>query len=277
MNYQTWNVEVPMRHPTHPIACYPPTFVNITGPHLLRIIVSLTLAAASLAAGQKVELHYLAPDAATAGKMRSALTLDAIPPQDTMEIYFFDTPSLTLLKDQHLILRLRKKGKTWTFTVKERPTHLPPEADGYPGTLEIDESISTGEKVPAYSVDCNPSMASVKAAIEEESIRPILSLPQQDFLKERLNKIPWAEVRCFPKIEARSWKLPDSANLTAEEWKYPGGEFLELSYKSTSKDPTTDQKKFTTYLTAHTLKPEAGGALKTPTALEALAKQLPKK
>ncbi|MEO8613913.1 MAG: hypothetical protein ABI600_02140, partial [Luteolibacter sp.] len=142
-----------------------------------------------------------------------------------------------------------------------------------PGTLETDEAIGTGVKVLSYSVDCNPSMASIKAAIEQHSIRGMLSLPQQDFLNERLTQIPWDQVHSFPKIEARRWKLPDSGNLTAEEWKYPGGETLELSYKATSKDPATAETKFTTFLTTHAIKPESGGAMKTTTALEALARQ----
>ncbi len=250
--------------------------MNTTGTRLLKVIASLTLVAASLATGQKIELHYLAPDTA-ASAIKVALALDATPPQDTMEIYFFDTPSLTLLKDQHLILRLRKKGETWTFTVKERPTTQPPESDRYPGALETDVAIGSGEKVPTYSIDCNPSMASVRAAIEQHSIREMLSLPQRDFLKERLDQIPWEAVRGFPKIEARRWKLPGSANLTAEEWKYPTGEILELSYKSTSKDPATDEKKFSTWLTTHALNPEQGRGLKTTLVFESLAKQLRQK
>lgn len=246
--------------------------MNTQGPRLLHLIASLTLAAASLAAGQQIELHYLAPDATTAGQLRNSFALDTTPSQDTMEIYFFDTSSLTLLKDRHLILRLRKKGETWTFTVKERPTNQPPEADGHPGTLETDEAISTGKKVLSYSVDCTPSMASVRSAIEQHSIRGMLSLPQQDFLKERIDQIPWAEVRTFPKISARRWKLSVSGNLNAEEWKYPGGEALEIS--SHSKATATAEAKFTTYLTAHAIKPETGGAMKTTTALEVLARQL---
>ena len=267
----------PLLHLTHFSACHSPPIVNTTGTRLLLHLISLSLAAASLAAGQKAELHYLTADSTTAGQLRNTLALDATPPQDTMEIYFFDTPSLTLLKDQHLILRLRKKGLTWTFTLKERPTTQPPEADGYPGSLETEVAIGSGEKCPSYSIDCNPSMASVRAAIDQHSIRGMLSLAQQDFLKERLDQIPWDKVRCFPEIVGRRWKLPESDKLTAEEWKYPGGEILELSYKATSKDPATDEKKFTAWLTAHALKPETGVAMKTPTALEALKTQLPPK
>lgn len=194
-----------------------------------------------------------------------------------MEIYFFDTPSLTLLKDQHLILRLRKKGETWTFTVKERPTTQTHESDGYPGTLETDVAIGSKEKVPTYSIECNPSMASVRAAIDQHSIRGMFSLPQRDFLKERLDQIPWEAVRSFPKIEARRWKLPESANLTAEEWTYPTGEVLELSCKAKTTDTAAAEKKFTTYLTDLKIDPKTGSGLKTTIVLETLARRLPPK
>lgn len=241
---------------------------------LLLLTTALASAAPSLLAQDTIEIKYLAPDAASVTRIKSSLSLDQTPPGELMEIHFFDSPSLALLKDQHLALRLRKKGKTWTFTLKERPTALTPDDIGLNGELETDESIGTLEKAVSYSIDSHPCAASIKAALEKDSIQCLLSLAQQDFLQKRARPIEWDQIRCLPQIEARRWTLPDFESLTVESWQYPGGEVLEISYKARSKDPATAEKKFTNWLTAHAINPKEGGGLKTNTVLETLSKQL---
>lgn len=248
--------------------------MNPTGKHLLLILLSPALAITPLSAQEKMEIKYLAPDAATVAQIKSSLALDQSTPKETMEIYFFDTPSLTLLKDQHLALRLRKKGKTWTFTVKERPTPLQPGEAGTNAKIETDESIAHLEKVRSCSIDSKPSTASIKAALKSDSIAGLLSLSQKDFFKKQLHQIAWDQVRCFPKIQSRRWTLPDSKTLDAESWQYPGGEVLEISYKSEAKDPAIAEKNFTTWLTAHSINSADGKGMKTSTVLETLTKQL---
>jgi len=249
--------------------------MNSVGRHLILLLAPLACATAPLLADEKVEIKYLAPDAASVSQIKTSLALDKTPPGAVMEIHFFDTPSLTLLKDQHLALRLRKKGDTWTFTVKERPTTRQPDEVGLGGELETDESIATLDKVRSYSIDSKPSAASIKAALEQDSVQSLLSLAQRSFLEKRPHPIPWEKVRCFPKIEARRWTLTDFDNLSAESWQYPGGEVLEISYKAKAKNAATAEKKFATWLTAHAIKPEKSGGMKTSTVLETLSKHLP--
>ena len=57
----------------------------------------------------KIEIKYLAPDDTILRQIKTDLKLDDIAPDEKMDIYFFDTPSLTLLNEQHLVLRLRRK------------------------------------------------------------------------------------------------------------------------------------------------------------------------
>jgi uncharacterized protein YjbK len=249
--------------------------MKLSGRRFLLLFAPLALATPSLFAQEKLEIKFLAVDAATIGSIKTSLALDKTTAGEPVEIHFFDTPSLTLLKEQKLTFQLRRKGKTWTFTIREALPGDQPRPEITTASIDTEESIATLEKLQFHSIDSNPSNASIKAALESDSIEGLLSLPQQDFLKRRSHQIPWDRLRSFPTIEARRWSLDDSKTLAADTWQYPGGELLEITYKTKPKDPTTAEKKFTTWLTDHAIKPKEGGSTKTTTVLEALTKQLP--
>src|SRR5258708_5359108 len=100
----------------------------------------LLLATRSLFAAEKIEIKFLAPNDALQ-QIKTGLHLEDSGNPEKMEIYFFDTPTLALLKDQHLILRLRKKKDAWEFTVKERPTKRQALDKGDPGELVAEKTV----------------------------------------------------------------------------------------------------------------------------------------
>ncbi len=244
---------------------------------LLLLLAPLASTTAALHAQDSLEIKYLAPNAATLGQLKTTLGLDPAAAKKSMEIYFFDTPTLTLHNTHHLILRLRKKGEIWTLTLKQRPAG--PEAHPLNEftKLETDESIGSGDKVISYSIDKSLNPTEAKALITSGKIQEMLSPAQRSQLKSSADQIPWDQVRCFPKIDAQQWSLTDPIKLDAELWTYPTGEVLELSCKAKTTDTAAAEKKFTTYLTDHQIDPKQGGPLKTTIVLEALAKQLPPK
>lgn len=139
--------------------------IHLIGKRILVLPAPLTFAIPALDAQEKLEIKYPAPAAPAVARIKATLALDQSTPREIMEIYFFDTPSLTLLKDQHLALRLRKKGEIWTFTVKERPTTLQPGEAGSKAIIETDESIAQLEKARSCSIDSKFSITTVKAAL----------------------------------------------------------------------------------------------------------------
>ncbi len=116
-----------------------------------------------------MEIKYLAPNAAIVQQIKTGLHLDDSGKPEKMEIYFFDTPSLTLLNDQHLVLRLRRKKDAWEFTVKERPAGKKAQEKDSPGELVAEKTVGQPKEkeVLSYSLDSSPSDAAVKDAIEK--------------------------------------------------------------------------------------------------------------
>ncbi len=241
---------------------------------VILLLAPLASTTAALHAQDSLAIKYLAPNATTVAQLKTTLGLDPAAAKKSMEIYFFDTPTLTLNNTQHLILRLLKKGETWTLTLKQRPADPAAHPINQFTKLETDKSIGSGDKIFSYSIDKSLNSTEAKTLIKSGKVQEMLSPAQRSQLKSSADQIPWDQVRCFPKIEAHHWSLTDPIKLDAELWTYPTGEVLELSCKAKTPDAASAEKKLTTFLTDLKIDPKQGGPLKTATVLQALAPQL---
>lgn len=236
-------------------------------------LVWMTCAAGPLAAGEKIEIKYLAPDGPTLDHLKDALKLDDAKSTKTMEIRFFDTPTLALLNDQKLILRLRHKGGAWEFTVKERPASDQTQKALGTGEVTMEKTVGAKESVASYSLDSAPAEEAVQTAIKTNAVQGLLSPEQKAFLEKRSPAVPWDQVGCFPRIESTVWDLTPLDKCDAEQWKYDGGKVIELSLKAKVKNAAKAEEAFSKFLSDAplSLDPKTSGDMKTRTVLEKLA------
>ena len=200
------------------------------------------------------------------------------------EIYFFDTPELTLNK-AGVVLRARDiEDDDHDSVVKIRP--VDPEAvddkwddiDGF--KLEAD---SVGDKVvmSASLKDEKKKGRIEKVADGKETISELFSKKQKEFLAEFYDgPIELDDLTVLGPVETlrADFERPGMAyELTAEYWTLPDdNHLLELSIKCPPEEAVVAREVFHAFLAGHGLDPNGAQATKTALALKGLAKCLEK-
>jgi hypothetical protein len=187
-------------------------------------------------------------------------------------VYFFDTPTLDLLK-QGVIVRVRQ-GTDNDLTVKVRI----PEGSNQINDVQFDEHFpceidrnGSGENT-SYSVRRNYKVRQV--AEQGSEIERLLSLEQKKLLQKVGATIDWTRVTRIANIDLTKWEStsqPRFHKLALELWKWPSGTILEVSAKVAPGTGEAEYLELQGLMTQKGLVLSASQTTKTKTALEALA------
>jgi hypothetical protein len=187
-------------------------------------------------------------------------------------IYFFDTDSLSLLK-QGAIIRIRQ-GANNDLTVKLRP----PEGESAPASAllragfpcEIDRTRARADM--SFAVEREYQTAKVPDTGTE--VHRLLSSLQSKLLADAGVSINWDRVVKIASIHSTKWQTGTQSphgKLALELWEWPTGRILELSSKSPTASDTSKYTQVEELLKANELSLNVNQATKTATVLESLA------
>jgi hypothetical protein len=188
------------------------------------------------------------------------------------QIYFFDTESLSLLR-QGAIIRIRQ-GANNDLTVKFR---LPMGEDTRDNALlrarfpcEIDRT--RGRADLSYAVERQIQLAKVPETGTE--VNRLLSPSQQKLLASAGVSIDWDRVAKIASIRSIKWQTGTRSahgKLALELWQWRAGEMLEVSSRLPSASDTLKYEELELLLKASGLSLNANQGTKTTTVLESVA------
>ncbi len=159
------------------------------------------------------------------------------------EVYLFDTAARELLSEG-VVLRVRR-GATNDLMVKVR---IPPEKKiNVPHTAEdqykCEVDVTAEKAVRSYSILTSFTVAPPSSGTE---FFARLTPAQKQLLQQARVSIDWRQVKRVADIESTSWQIKNQypfAKLGLEVWKWPAGEILELSTKSTEEAAPSTRKQ----------------------------------
>ena len=187
---------------------------------------------------EAIEIKATIPDARIENALtRFNLTLDN---DEERYIYFFDTPTLDLLKAGIIARARRMVGEEHDSTIKFRPV-VPEEVSdqwrNYNGfKIEADASEKGIVKSASFTMPVKNGL--IKAVVEgEKSIAKLFTKEQEDFLADMANyKVDFSSLSILGPLKANRWKFEDPAcpwKITAELWRREDGErLMEASIKA---------------------------------------------
>lgn len=200
-------------------------------------------------------------------------------------IYFFDTPTLDLLK-AGIIARARQIiGEDNDSTVKSRPV-VPEEVSDnwrkYHG-FKIEADASEKGVVKSASFTMPVEVGLIKAVIEgEKSIAKLFTKEQEDFLAEMVNyPINYSTLVILGPLKSHQWKFEDIAcpwEITAELWqREDGARLMELSIKTPTVQAAVAIGGFMAFLAEVGVEHDKEQQTKTHWSLDYYASKIPKK
>jgi hypothetical protein len=225
-----------------------------------------------------VELKVAVP-----GRQRAALVglnLDVLQGR-IREVYFFDTPELTLFENGVVPRARRTQGTPDDTVVKIRPcdpTTLPPEFRNSPN-MKVEMDITRGSYVVSASLKGERGDGAVKEAVAGK--RPLAKLftkEQRAFFDKYAPKgVTWSDlVTLGPAyvVVLKHRPLDLGRKLTIEQWHYPGEiPLVELSTKTTADGVLQTYTEASAFLKKHGLQAQGEQEPKTRKALEFFSKQ----
>jgi hypothetical protein len=225
-----------------------------------------------------VELKLTVSEPAQLSTAR-ALRLDPLEAQ-IRQVYFFDTPDLSLDK-KGLVVRARRSQKKGDDTVVKLrpvvPSELPPELRESPNFgVELDASPTAS--VVSGSLKGVPSKATVLGAVSgERPVRKLFSKEQQRLFAEHApDGVTLDDLGVLgPVFVLKLKNSPEGYDrrLVTELWMYPdGSRILELSTKCEPGETFQVAAESRAFLTSRGVDLEGEQQTKTRTALEFFAK-----
>lgn len=168
---------------------------------------------------------------------RFNLTLDN---DEERFIYFFDTPTLDLVKAGIIARARRMVGGEHDSTIKFRPVVPEEISDKWrqSGGFKIEADASEKGIVKSASFTMPVKKGLIKAVVEgEKPIAKLFTKEQEDFLADMVNyPINYSELAILGPLKAHRWKFEDPAcpwKITAELWRREDGErLMEVSIKT---------------------------------------------
>jgi hypothetical protein len=157
--------------------------------------------------------------------------------QTNSQIYFFDTDSLSLLK-QGVIVRVRQGAKN-DLLVKIR---LPEgnsqiESSTLRDHFECETDRTEAGASISYSVGQTYTGLPVPQAGDD--LFSAFSPRQRELLRQAHVSIDWSHVRRISSIHSTKWETPSDSpfrKLALEYWEFPEGRILELSARSSASE-----------------------------------------
>lgn len=155
-------------------------------------------------------------------------------------IYFFDTPSLDLLKAGIITRARRMVGEEHDSTIKFRPVRPEDVSDkwrSFPGfKIEADASEKGIVKSASFTMPVKKGL--IKNVVGgEKSIAKLFTKEQEDFLADMaIDPIDFSKLVILGPLMANRWKFEDPAcpwKITAELWRREDGDrLMEASIKA---------------------------------------------
>jgi hypothetical protein len=155
-------------------------------------------------------------------------------------IYFFDTPTLDLLKAGIIARARRMVGEEHDSTVKFRPVVPEEISDKWrnsPGfKIEADASEKGIVKSASFTMPVKKGL--IKDVVGgQKSIAKLFTKDQEDFLAEMANyPIDYSAIAILGPLKANRWKFEDPAcpwKISAELWRREDGDrLMEMSIKA---------------------------------------------
>jgi hypothetical protein len=192
------------------------------------------------------------------------------------EVYFFDTPELTLFKAGVVPRARRTQGAVDDTVVKLRPCapqDLPAKVRKSPN-LKVEMDITRGAYVVSASLKGQRKVGMVAEAVSgKRPLEKLFTKEQRAFYADHAPAgVSWSDlVPLGPAyIVLLKYTPPDlGRRLTIEQWHYPGEvPLVELSTKTAPKDVLAVVTDAVTFLGAHGLTAEGEQEPKTRKALE---------
>jgi hypothetical protein len=227
-----------------------------------------------------VELKLTVPESAHGATVR-ALDVDPLDAQ-IRQVFFFDTPDLTLDAAGVVVRARRIQGKGGDSVMKVRPV----DPDGLASHLRASPSVVVevdampGGYVCSASVKGKADAAAVRtAAARQLRIRKLFTKEQRAFFAEHAPEgIELDGLSVLGPIFVLKLNMTPAElgrRLTAEMWLYPNGtRILELSTKCAPGEAFQVAAEARAFLTSRGIDLTAKQQTKTKTALQLFAKQL---
>jgi hypothetical protein len=227
-----------------------------------------------------VELKLTVPESAHGATVR-ALDVDPLDAQ-IRQVFFFDTPDLTLDAAGVVVRARRIQGKGGDSVMKLRPV----DPDGLASHLRTSPSVVVevdampGGYVCSASVKGKADAAAVRtAAARQLPIRKLFTKEQRAFFAEHAPEgIELDGLSVLGPIFVLKLNMTPAElgpRLTAEMWLYPNGtRILELSTKCAPGEAFQVAAEARAFLTSRGIDLTAKQQTKTKTALQFFAKQL---
>jgi len=233
-----------------------------------------------LKGADSTELKLTVPDS----EQRSAVTVLGMDPLDAQirQVYFFDTPELTLNKHGVVVRARRVQQRADDSVVKLRPV-VPDELPSglrKSRNLVVEVDAMPGGYVCSASLKGAPEGGGVKAvALGERPIRKLFSKEQQAFYKAHApDGIGLDDLAILGPINLMKLKFSPRGygrRLVAELWLYPdGSRILELSTKCAPAEAFDVAAETRAYLASQGVDLSGKQQTKTKTALEFFSRNL---
>jgi hypothetical protein len=201
------------------------------------------------------------------------------------QVFFFDTPELTLFKNGVAVRARRTQGAPDDTVVKLRPAtleDLPPGVRNSPN-LKVEMDVTRGSYVVSASLKgASPAGAVMSTLDGERSLEKLFSKEQRSFFAAHAPPdVGWRDLVTLGPVHVVVLKyVPDDfkRKLTVEQWHYPGElPLLELSTKTTPDDVLQAVADSVAFVQAHGLAATGEQQPKTRKALEYFVAQRAKR
>jgi hypothetical protein len=217
------------------------------------------------------------------GEQRMALLSLSIDPLmgRLREVWFFDTPDLTLFKNGLVVRARRTQGSDDDTVIKLRPcapNELPAKYRKSPN-LKVEMDVTSTTNVVSASLKGTRPAGEVRSVLtSERRLEKLFSKEQRSFFDEHVPEgVRWEDlVPLGPNIVVfLKWTPPDfTRRMTLEQWHFPGqAPLVELSTKCAPDGVLGLLAELLPYLDERNLTASGEQEPKTRTALEFFASQ----
>jgi hypothetical protein len=240
----------------------------------------LTTLLALLKEADSVELKLTLPESLRRSAV-SALEMDPLDAQ-IRQVFFFDTPDLTLDKAGVVVRARRTQGRPNDSVIKLRPVDpadLPPDVRSSPDfVVEVDAMqsgfVCSGSYKGVLSGDVVPSVVK-----RDKAIHKLFNREQRAFYEEHApSGVTLDDLSILGPINVAKLKFAPTGydrRMVAELWQYPdGSQIVELSTKCAPNDAFNVVMESRAFLFERGIEPTGGGHTKTRTALDFFAREL---
>ena len=244
-----------------------PALKNLTDEQLTEILDLIKDA-------DSVELKLTVHETARA-RTAAALGIDPLDAQ-MRQVFFFDTPELTLNEAGVVVRARRRQGEEGDTVVKLRPvvpSHLPEEvrrSDSF--NVEVD-AMPGGYVCSASFKGVADNTLIRKVGLGQEKVSALFSKEERAFYKahapEGLGLDELAVLGPIPTLRLKAKPEGFGRKLVGELWLYPdGSQIVELSTKALPSDAFQAAAETRAFLSGHGVDLEGEQQTKTKTALE---------